>query len=63
MAPDLLRLRPDVVIFHASGYMRVDYGRLDVKCPVWRREAGRSRRRLGPVVRSNNLIRFDSLLA
>jgi hypothetical protein len=31
MAQDMLRLRPDAVICDASGYMRVDYDRLDVK--------------------------------
>ncbi len=31
MAQDLLRLRPDAVVLDASGYMKVDYGRLDVK--------------------------------
>ena len=31
MAQDLLRLRPDAVIHDASGYLKVDYSRIDVE--------------------------------
>lgn len=34
MAQDLMRLRPDAVITTQSGYMKVDYSRIDVKMQV-----------------------------
>jgi hypothetical protein len=34
MAQDLMRLRPDAVIRTQSGYMKVDYSRIDVKMQV-----------------------------
>jgi hypothetical protein len=40
MAQDLLRLRPDAVIVDASGYLKVDYDRIDVNMvPLDRRLA------------------------
>jgi hypothetical protein len=34
MAQDLMRLRPDAVITTESGYMKVDYSRIDVRMQV-----------------------------
>ena len=31
MAQDLVRLRPDAIIRDASGYLKVDYARIDVQ--------------------------------
>ena len=59
MAQDLLEIRPDAVIETDSGYMMVDYGKIDVKMMTL--QAYKEAQRTQP--KANAKLRFVSAMA